>query len=54
MLIAASAGHCPVVEYLLERGAEIDALNTVCDTIWFIDKPKMDVFVFVNVSEWIL
>ena len=33
LIFAASNGHLPVVEYLLERGADMEAKNNVNDAI---------------------
>ena len=33
LILAAKNGHLPVVEYLVERGADIEAKNNVSDVI---------------------
>ena len=40
LLLAADNGHLPVVEYLVERGANIEAKDKVSDVLSFIYSPS--------------
>ena len=55
LLLAAEKGHFPVIGYLLEKGAEMEAKDEVSDVIssmWSHTYVTHE-YTYVNVSEWI-
>ena len=54
LLCAAREGHFPVVEYLMEKGADVEAKDEVSDVIsWMWTTHTSHVNIHVNVSEWV-
>ena len=54
MIWAAINGRFPVIEYLVERGADIQAKNNVSDVIISYETTHTShMNISVNVSEWI-
>ena len=56
MLYAATRGYLPVVEYLVERGADLEAKDRVCDVVISCDSeaiPMSHMRTSVTASGWI-
>ena len=51
LLLATARNHLPVVEYLMERGADMEANDIVSDAIEM--KPRMIIYSWFNVLGWI-
>ena len=52
-MLAAEKGHLPVVEYLLERGADLEARDKVSHVIIDVKLRTSHMNTPVNVSGWI-
>ena len=53
LIWAAERGHLPVVEYLVERGADMEATYDVSDVIVGVKPHTSLMNISVNVSGWI-